>query len=181
MSGRRSYVRNRCPRCHRPKSAEFKVCFHCKDSVPEDSWQWRAGDAKATAFYVYILRLNDGSFYAGQTRDIRTRMAGHQAGGTISTAGKEPVLVWFHMVRTRKQATDLEFLLKSQHPYETQRMIDVFNSAVKGDVTNFANQADIIDLSRQLRARISDLRLLLIGMGIALAALSVFLKFWEPS
>ena len=78
----------------------------------EHSDSWSAGDADVSEFYVYVLKLNDGTFYAGQTREIRERLMEHRDGTTKTTAGKDPKLVWFSTVSTRKQATELEVIVK---------------------------------------------------------------------
>ena len=54
----------------------------------EHSDSWSAGDADASEFYIYVLKLNDGTFYAGQTREIRERLMEHRDGTTKTTAGR---------------------------------------------------------------------------------------------
>ncbi|MFN3820356.1 GIY-YIG nuclease family protein [Blastomonas sp.] len=48
------------------------------------------------AFYAYLLRCNDGSYYAGHTDDLEHRLSQHQAGALGGyTAKRRPVtLVW---------------------------------------------------------------------------------------
>ncbi len=99
----------------------------------EHSDAWSAGDADASEFYVYILKLNDGTFYAGQTREIRERLMEHRDGTTKTTAGKAPKLVWFSTVSTRKQATELEVVVKKicdLNPREVRRWILKFQDLV---------------------------------------------------
>ena len=106
-----------CPSCKRFKLAKYDTCMDCRKgsgkAAPkaqggtggakrgskryrrEHSDAWASGDAEASEFYVYILKLEDGSFYAGQTREIRERLMEHRDGMTKSTAGKDPKLVWF--------------------------------------------------------------------------------------
>ena len=72
----------------------------------------RRATRRPQSFYVYILKLEDGSFYAGQTREIRERLMEHRDGMTKSTEGKDPKLVWFTTVTTREQATDYEVQVK---------------------------------------------------------------------
>jgi len=36
----------------------------------EHSSAWEAGDSEANEFYVYVLKLDGGDFYVGQTRDL---------------------------------------------------------------------------------------------------------------
>ena len=99
----------------------------------EHSDSWSAGDADASEFYVYVLKLNDGTFYAGQTREIRERLMEHRDGTTKTTAGKDPKLVWFSTVSTRKQATELEVIVKKicdRNPREIRRWILKFQDLV---------------------------------------------------
>ena len=66
------------------------------------------------AFYVYILRCRDGSYYVGHTDDIDHRLAQHQQ-GTLGgyTAKRRPVeLVWTDMFATRDEAFAAERKLK---------------------------------------------------------------------
>ena len=74
------------PACKRYKLAKYETCQDCRKGGEspasrqrgssksprrptryrrEHSDAWAAGDAEANEFYVYILKLNDGSFYAG--------------------------------------------------------------------------------------------------------------------
>ena len=100
----------------------------------EDSAAWAAGDAEANEFYVYILKLNDGSFYAGQTREFRERLMEHRDGMTKSTARRDPRLVWFATVPTREQAADYEVQFKrvcDQNPPEIRRWVRRFQDLVE--------------------------------------------------
>ena len=80
------------------------------------------------------MKLEDGSFYAGQTREIRERLMEHRDGMTKSTAGKDPKLVWFTTVTTREQATDYEVQVKrvcDGNPREIRRWIRRFQDLVE--------------------------------------------------
>ena len=118
-----------CPGCGRGKEAKYDTCSECRSSGQangkeagtkgkgktyrrEYSPAWDAADAEASEFYIYILKLDDGSFYAGQTREIRERLMEHRDGTTKSTAGKNPKLAWFSTVTSREEATGLEVKLK---------------------------------------------------------------------
>ena len=66
------------------------------------------------AFYAYILRCSDGSYYVGHTDDIEYRLAQHQQ-GTLGgyTAKRRPVeLVWTDMFPSRDDAFFAERKLK---------------------------------------------------------------------
>jgi putative endonuclease len=66
------------------------------------------------AFYAYLLRCNDGSYYTGHTDDIEVRLAQHQAGALGGyTAKRRPVtLVWSDSFMTRDDAFFVERKLK---------------------------------------------------------------------
>ncbi len=140
-----------CQGCGRFKHAKYDQCLDCRNRQPpqsrsqairesrssyqrEHSEAWEARDADAKEFFVYILKLQGGSFYAGQTRELRERLMEHRDGTTKSTAGKDPKLVWFSTVSTRDQATALEVELKrlcDENPREIRRWVVGFNDLVK--------------------------------------------------
>jgi putative endonuclease len=66
------------------------------------------------AFYAYLLRCSDGSYYAGHTDDIEHRMAQHSTGALGGyTAKRLPVvLVWSDSFMTRDEAFATERKLK---------------------------------------------------------------------
>lgn len=66
------------------------------------------------AFYVYLLRCTDGSYYVGQTDDLSKRMAEHEAGeGGDWTARRLPVeLAWSESFGARDEAREAERQIK---------------------------------------------------------------------
>ena len=93
---------------------------------PEYSEAWDQADATADRFFVYVLKLDGGEFYAGQTRELRERLSEHRDGRAKSTAGRNPKLVWFGIVGTREAATAMEVELKKlvhSNPREIRRMV----------------------------------------------------------
>lgn len=66
------------------------------------------------AFYAYLLRCNDGSFYAGHTDNMEFRLAQHQTGALGGyTAKRLPVhLVWCEGFGTRDDAFAAEHQIK---------------------------------------------------------------------
>ena len=144
------YHPDQCPICGRLKNPEVVTCYICSGLVPEYSKAWEEGDAEATEFYVYIMQLNDGTLYVGQTRDIRTRKASHQNDENASTRGKDPKLIWYNTVRTRDQATNLEFHLKYSHPLTLLELVANFNAAVGGALPDLPNRADFSKMETKL-------------------------------
>ena len=66
------------------------------------------------AFWVYILRCADGSFYTGQTDNLDQRVGQHQTGGYCDyTSRRRPVrLVWSQDFPTRIEALEAERRIK---------------------------------------------------------------------
>ncbi len=66
------------------------------------------------AFYAYLLRCNDGSYYAGHTDDLELRFAQHQSGALGGyTAKRRPVVhVWSDSFATRDEAFFVERKIK---------------------------------------------------------------------
>lgn len=66
------------------------------------------------AFYTYLLRCNDGSYYAGHTDNLEARVAQHQSGLLEGyPAGRLPVqLVWSEAFPTRDEAFAAERRIK---------------------------------------------------------------------
>jgi hypothetical protein len=102
-----------CPSCGSVQSRQYEVCLDCYNNSrpqtrkantasghgyrwfkPEYSRAWEKEDAKADRFFVYILKLDGGVFYPGQTRELRERLSEHRGGRTKST---QPVSIpsWF--------------------------------------------------------------------------------------
>jgi predicted GIY-YIG superfamily endonuclease len=58
----------------------------------------------------------------------------HREGGTSSTTGRNPRLVWFDMVPTRDEATAVEARLKGiidRNPREIRKMVIHFSDLLK--------------------------------------------------
>ena len=66
------------------------------------------------AFFAYLLRCNDGSYYAGHTDDLEVRFAQHSVGALGGyTAERLPVvLVWSDSFQTRDEAFAAERKIK---------------------------------------------------------------------
>ena len=66
------------------------------------------------AFYTYILRCSDGSYYVGHTDDIDVRLAQHQHGilGGYTAKRRSVALLWTDYFPTRDEAFAAERKLK---------------------------------------------------------------------
>ena len=66
------------------------------------------------AFSAYLLRCNDGTYYAGHTDNLDQRIAQHQSGALGGyTAKRLPVtLIWSEWYQTRDDAFRVEMKLK---------------------------------------------------------------------
>ena len=66
------------------------------------------------AFYCYLLKCSDGSYYCGHTDNLENRIAQHLIGkGSDYTARRQPVvLVWSQDFATRYEALSAERQIK---------------------------------------------------------------------
>ena len=66
------------------------------------------------AFYVYIVRCSDGSYYVGHTDDIASRISAHNEGrGAKYTFLRRPVtLVYSEIIEGEAEATRRERQIK---------------------------------------------------------------------
>ena len=143
---KRSGEIDECSICGRYKNSEYPLCRDCHTAArsgsaqrerkyePEYNPKWEAADEEGDNFFVYILKLDGGKFYAGHTRELRERLSEHRDGKTQSTAGKNPRLVWFEMRDTRKEAADGEAYLKElidKNEREVRRMVTEFLDLIR--------------------------------------------------
>lgn len=71
-------------------------------------------DYNISMYYVYVLRLNNSSFYTGYTVDLKERIKKHNKGGVTSTKYNKPVrLVWYCAFENEKKAFSFEKYLKT--------------------------------------------------------------------
>lgn len=99
--------------------------------------------------YVYILRLDDESFYIGQTNDLSTRFAEHSIdSGAQATKSKTPRLVWFSHTHDRNSAHQMEQRLQSalaRSPLAIEEIVDRFS----GLLDLIRPQKTLADLRRE--------------------------------
>ena len=77
-------------------------------------------------FHAYLLRCNDGSYYAGHTDNLVLRIAHHQTGAMGGyTAQRLPVeLVWSETFQTRDEALTAERQIKGWSRAKKRALID---------------------------------------------------------
>ena len=80
------------------------------------------------AWFVYILKCRDGSFYVGMTDDLAGRTAAHNQGkGARYTRGRRPAsLVYWEKLRGRSEAGKREIEIKSFSKSKKQEMVTGF-------------------------------------------------------
>ncbi|WP_283788532.1 GIY-YIG nuclease family protein [Bermanella sp. WJH001] len=79
------------------------------------------------AFYVYILKCSDGSFYTGHTDNLDKRIYEHQykVHGSCYTASRLPIqLVFQESFRTREDALASEMQIKGWGRKKKQALIE---------------------------------------------------------
>ena len=79
----------------------------------------------ARAWFVYLLRCADGTYYAGSTTDVAARAAAHNAGrGARYTSGRRPVtVVYVEPCGSRSAALRREHALKRLSRSEKDALI----------------------------------------------------------
>lgn len=92
-----------CERCHWfdemvGELRDEDLCFECvardtRGQPPTPIYDHAI--VKHQTRYLYILKLDEGKYYVGQTDDLELRLKEHQDGTTPSTRGKNPRLAWF--------------------------------------------------------------------------------------
>ncbi len=142
-----------CSNCNELKGIQYELCLNCRNGPPVQQQQasmrvdssykwykkehfstWNSTAVVANEFFVYILKLEGGRFYAGQTRELRERLSEHRDGNTKSTARKNPKLVWFVTLPSHDAATSMEVELKrliDANPREIRRMVVRFEDLIR--------------------------------------------------
>ena len=97
----------------------------------------RMSDTKGAplVWYVYIMELEDGGYYIGQTNDLHTRYAEHTLGGGAKvTASQKGKLVWFSHTHDREAAKAMEARLQASYersPNDIQVLAGRFQDLVR--------------------------------------------------
>ena len=64
-------------------------------------------------FYVYILKLKNGTYYNGFSHDLKNRYKEHCNNEVHQTIDKNPKLVFYAVFESKIKALDFEKYLKS--------------------------------------------------------------------
>ena len=77
------------------------LCNHCAHGreVPV----YAHGPVEYEIRYLYILKLDGGKYYVGQTNELELRLQEHRDGLTQSTKGRNPKLVFFEERKGNKE------------------------------------------------------------------------------
>ena len=83
-------------------------------------------DVADGAWYIYMARCADGSFYTGVARNVSNRMAQHNSGkGAKYTRGRLPAeLVYVEKSVDRSSALRREYQIKRMDSTEKRRLIE---------------------------------------------------------
>jgi len=78
------------------------------------------------AYYVYILRCSDGTYYTGYARDVGRRLQEHNKGRAAKyTSGRRPVeLVYYESCEDKSLAAKREYEIKQWSRAKKQALID---------------------------------------------------------
>lgn len=84
------------------------------------------------AYFVYMVRCVDGSYYSGSTNDVRRREQVHNAGkGAKYTRSRRPVqVVYQETCPDKRAALRREYALKQLTHLEKQRLAEEYARAV---------------------------------------------------
>ncbi|MCR4278970.1 MAG: GIY-YIG nuclease family protein [bacterium] len=78
-------------------------------------------------YYVYLLKLSNGSIYTGSTPDLKRRINQHESGYADATKNFRPLLlIWYCAFPTLLQARRFENYLKtgSGQAFRNKRFIE---------------------------------------------------------
>ena len=65
-------------------------------------------------YYVYVIIATDKQLYIGYTKDLKRRLAEHNAGQSKFTKGKKWTLVYYEAYKSERDARDRESKLKQR-------------------------------------------------------------------
>lgn len=130
-----SFETEECERCHRFESVEdmlwrgddpVALCGDCLRGVIVPVYIHAPIERQTR--WLYILKMDNGRFYVGQTNDLEIRLGEHRDGETKSTAGQHPRLVWFESWLGNRDKLDEEekrlTKLANNSPRAIRRMVN---------------------------------------------------------
>jgi predicted GIY-YIG superfamily endonuclease len=97
------------------------------------SFRPREAESLGEDFYVYILNFDNGSYYIGNSRELKDRLLEIRNDSNISGFGKEPKLQYFEIHQNRQSAMLREAEIKEiykNNNREISRMIAGFHELV---------------------------------------------------
>ena len=100
-----------------PKSAKW---------CPAKSRRSGALEYNLPVYYVYVLRVKNGTYYTGYTSDMDKRMKEHEEGSVRATKNLRPIeLMYYSAFISKKKALDFERYLKSSSgfAFRNKRML----------------------------------------------------------
>ena len=114
------------------------LCSECFDRERKDlppTPVYGHGPVERRVRYLYILKLDRGKYYVGQTNSLELRFREHVDGSTPSTRGKHPKLVYFQeWVGERDELNEGEdFLtqLANRNPRAIRRMVEEWQKPLR--------------------------------------------------
>ncbi len=121
------------------RQPEGQICWDCYQHEMNGRPIYRAPrhlTLERERRYVYILELDNGNYYIGQTYELESRLAQHKQGKTSSTKGLNPELVYF------------EDLIGKSNALEREQEVTILNATESGkrEILNM-----IIDWQREYR------------------------------
>ncbi|ALO35929.1 endonuclease [Colwellia sp. MT41] len=87
-------------------------------------------DNKTTTWWVYFLRCNDNSLYAGVTTDIQRRIAEHNNSklGAKYTRARRPVsLAYLEAADNKSSACKKEYQIRHLTKAKKEQLVSIFN------------------------------------------------------
>ena len=93
--------------------------------IPNPYKAWEKENEKEDLFYVYILNFNNGSYYIGHSRELRTRLLEIRNDNNISDFGKEPKLQYFEIHPNRQAAMIREAEIKEIYKNSNREIVNM--------------------------------------------------------
>ena len=75
--------------------------------------------------FVYLLLIENGSYYCGYTTDVQKRFQKHQSGlGAKYTKANKPIkIAWYKQCKTKSEALKLEYKIKQLSHIEKEKLV----------------------------------------------------------